>query len=661
MKLARCALAAVALAAGTLAAQPQPASEPLTGDALIENYLRRETAVLSERFLDGARTKDEWEQKRGQLTKQYLDMLGLWPLPERTPLQATVTGQLEFDHFRVEKLHFQSKPGLYVTANLYLPRKVEGKLPAVLYLCGHSNRGRDGNKTAYQHHGVWLALNGYACLVLDTLQLGEIPGIHHGTYGIRRGKEPAETRWWWQAAGYTPAGVECWNGVRALDYLQSRPEVDPERIAVTGLSGGGAATVWIAAADDRVKVAVPVSGISDLESYVADKIINGHCDCMFLINTYRWEWTTILALIAPRPLLVLNSGHDPIFPMPGNERIRARLESLYKLYTPRPETLFDIGVTPGGHQDNQELRLMAYKWINRHLKKDTSEIREPPLPKINPKELRVFPEDKDIPADALNGKIDETFVPRASVKPPANADEFQQLRRQLTDQLRTRVFREWPEQVPAAEVLKEEKDNRILFGTEPGIAVVAYPAVRPKNPERLWLLVLNADEPESQLPAWAKGLVGERDSVLLLSPRGCGKLAWSRKSPPNYVERAHALLGRTVDTGRVWDVQAVARWLHETDENNLAILVAGRGPAGVLAAYAALFESSISEVVLVDPPASHKDGPIFLNILRIMDVPEAVGLLAPRPVTLVNARDHGFERTVQMFKAAGAEGKLKQK
>src|SRR3954452_9942067 len=106
--------------------------------------------------------------------------------------------------------------------------------------------GRDGNKTAFQSHGLRFARHGYACLILDTLQLGEIPGVHHGTY--------REGRRWWHSRGYTPAGVECWNGIRGLDYLEGRPDVDPGRLAVTGISGGGAVTFWIAAADDRVKV-----------------------------------------------------------------------------------------------------------------------------------------------------------------------------------------------------------------------------------------------------------------------------------------------------------------------------------------------------------------------------------------------------------------------
>src|SRR6516164_8657004 len=94
-----------------------PAQERKPGDAMIEKYLAAETDKLSQKFLDGAKTLEEWQQKRPRLQREYLDMLGLWPLPEKTPLHATVTGSLEKYGTVVEKLHYQSKPGLYVTAN----------------------------------------------------------------------------------------------------------------------------------------------------------------------------------------------------------------------------------------------------------------------------------------------------------------------------------------------------------------------------------------------------------------------------------------------------------------------------------------------------------------------------------------------------------------
>src|SRR3569623_919470 len=236
---------AIFIAEATVLAQPQGEPDRSSpGDAMIQEYLRKETAEIAGRFADDVRSLKDWVAKRPQYVEQYYYMLGLSPRPENTPLKATVTGTIEGDGYVVDMLHYQSRPQLYVTANLYRPATVQAgqKLPAVLYVCGHSARGRNGNKVAYQSHGIWFARHGYVCLVVDTLQLGEIGAVHHGTYHL--------DRWWWHSRGYTPAGVEAWTGVRSIDYLASRPDVDPNRIAVTGISGGGAATFWVAAADD---------------------------------------------------------------------------------------------------------------------------------------------------------------------------------------------------------------------------------------------------------------------------------------------------------------------------------------------------------------------------------------------------------------------------
>ncbi|HEY7424239.1 MAG TPA: prolyl oligopeptidase family serine peptidase, partial [Gemmataceae bacterium] len=523
-------------------------------------------------------------------------------------------------------------------------KKITGKLPAILYLCGHSGRGRDGNKTAFQDHGMWFATNGYVCLLIDTLQLGEIAGIHHGTY--------REGRWWWQARGYTPAGVECWNGVRALDYLVSRPDVDAERLGVTGISGGGAATFWISAADERVKVAVPVSGMSDLESYVSHKVINGHCDCMFLVNTYQWQWTTIAALIAPRPLLFANSDSDRIFPMDGNRRIIARLRQLYKMYD-KPELVEDY-VSKGGHAYRPDLRVAIFKWINKHLKHDTGDVKDADFKPLEGKELRVFPEDKDIPKDALNGRIDETFVPLAQVKLPKEG-EFAEWKKSLVKELREKSFRVLPKDIPP---LQGESDSRKSFVSEGEMKVILTPVSQSPEPEDLIVTVGPIKEVSGTIET-LKIVFGKENPWHLL-PRGVKEGTWTRKSPPNYLERSHALLGRTVDEGRVWDILAAVKYLQK--EKKAPARVIGFGQAGILVAYAALFEPSIKEVVIVDPPVSHRDGPIFLNVLRVLDIPDALGLLAPNvKMTLVNAKDKAFDRTAEIYRLAGAADRLQRK
>ena len=208
-------LFAVLFAASNVVGAPRPDWIKLgdrPGDQHLAEYFKLQTALIGDRCLNPLPDRASWEAQRAEYRRQLMEMLGLDPLPERTDLQVTVTGTIETDDFVVEKLYFQSMPRLYVTGNLYRPKELSGRVPAILYVCGHAGVRKEGisygNKCAYQHHGVRFARLGYVCLVIDSVQLGEIEGIHHGTY--RYGM------WWWLNRGYTPAGVEAWFGIRAL-------------------------------------------------------------------------------------------------------------------------------------------------------------------------------------------------------------------------------------------------------------------------------------------------------------------------------------------------------------------------------------------------------------------------------------------------------------
>ena len=627
-------------------------------DEMIQQYLNRVTQQIHERFMENVKTVEDWKKVRAGYKDEYFYMLGLSPMPEKSPLHATVTGTLEKDDYAVDMLHYQSMPRLYVTGNLYRPKSVAAgqRLPAVLYVCGHSSRGRNGNKTAYQSHGIWFARHGYICLVLDSLQLGEIGAIHHGTY--------SEGRWWWHSRGYTPAGVECLNGMRGIDYLISRPDVDPERIAVTGISGGGAATFWIAPADERAKVAVPVSGMADLMSYVPNRVINGHCDCMFLYNTFEWPWTRIASLIAPRALLFVNSDNDSIFPMDANQRVINRLERLYSLYG--AGDFVDSVVSIGGHAYRQDIRQAAFRFINMHLKNDARVVTDSEVDlvtgpdndaqhPIEPQQLRVFPKDSDFPKDQLNTTIDQHFVPVAKVSPPQKG-EYEAWKAGLLKELRRVAFRYFPERIPAARVLEKAADS-VLLETEPGIKIrlrSASEAGQVGDAKRILMVVQNAD-PNDTSAAWLRRVREPGDCVYACAPRGVGPTRWTRKNPPNYVERSHVLLGRTVDAGRVWDVIACARYLHDKYNGRIPVHVVGEGSAGVLVVYAALWEPQVAGVMLNRPLLSHMqaEAPQFLNVLRVCDVPDALGMLAPRPVTIYGDGD-ALQKVAEIYAAAGA-------
>ena len=166
----------------------QAAAGGEVGDPALSAYFRLETEKLAGDCLEELGTRKDWPARRQAYREQLLEMLGLSPLPERGDLRARVTGRLDQEDFAVERLHFESSPGLYVTGNLYLPKGLDQPAPAILYVCGHGASIEDGvsygNKVSYHHHGVWFARAGYVCLMIDTLQLGEIQGVHHGTHRL---------------------------------------------------------------------------------------------------------------------------------------------------------------------------------------------------------------------------------------------------------------------------------------------------------------------------------------------------------------------------------------------------------------------------------------------------------------------------------------------
>jgi hypothetical protein len=620
---------------------PSDAAESASVDLTLANYFRSETARLAGRCLADIRSLADWQARRGEYRRQLEEMLGLWPEPPRTELQAVVTGTLEQEDFAVEKIYFQAMPRLYVTANLYLPKLLTNPAPTILYVCGHSqvitNGVSCGNKAAYQHHGIWFARNGYVCLLIDTLQLGEIQGVHHGTY--RQGQ------WWWNARGYTPAGVEAWFGIRALDYLCSRPEVDRERIGMTGRSGGGSYTWTVAALDERVKVAAPVAGITDLQNQVVDGAVEGHCDCMFFVNTFRWDFPQLTALLAPRPLLIANSDKDSLFPLDGVIRVYNQTRRIYQLYGATNK--LGLLITDGPHADTQDLQLPVFRWFNRFLKGQDPVIEMAAKKMFSPLQLRVF--DK-VPEDQINTTIQEHFVPAA---PAAGAPGASPPDDRLLATLREKVFAGWPEQrgTANAKLIARSRQKGIQVETyeldaQPGIQLQVFVLhdSKVRKPQRVILSVLDA-ESWTNSPArcvWLGGATQEMTEELrrqmqqdhsvlaFCAPRGVGATRWlAEPAKAAQVRRRFMLLGETLDSMRVWDIGCAVQALAGLPEfKKTPIWLRARGTMGVNAAYAALFEPAVRRLKLEEVPTSHTQGPDYLNVLKVWDIRQLRAVLA---------------------------------
>lgn len=625
-------------------------------DIELATYFRKRTEAIAEHCLANIKSARDWNQRVPEMRAQLGEMLGLSPLPPRGDLHATITGRIEQDEFTVEKLHFQSLPNLYVTANLYIPKNLTRPAPTVLYVCGHSpvitNGVSYGTKAAYQHHGIWFARNGYVCLIVDTLESGEILGQHHGTY--------RENMWWWNSRGYTPAGVETWNGMRALDYLSTRPEVDTNRFAITGRSGGGAQSWYITAMDERIRCAAPVAGITDLENHVVDGAVEGHCDCMFFVNTYRWDYPQLAALAAPRPLLFCNTDADNIFPLDGVVRTHAKIRRIYELLGAKDD--LGLVITPGPHKDTQELQLPVMRWFNQHLRNTNSLVENAAAKRFTPQELKVF---KELPSDAINTNIHFTFVPAATAQIAQTEPQWKAQRDALLASLREKCFAAWPE----GESL-------------PGLVGTSFAAVGGNAYDNFKFHDAGADWRLSC--AWlSRFSVGRVKRVIIR----VGVNASTSKPTPEEVivtvsdpleitkdakkaiqlRRRFMLMRETVDSKRVWQLTMAIRWLRSSPEfrfRKLPICVEAEGAAAVNALYASLF-APVDELVLTRLPRSHMNGPDYLNVLRVLDVPQAVAMASERGVVELRdvspsdwnvpievARRFGWEKNLRIVSSA---------
>ncbi|MGB3119801.1 MAG: acetylxylan esterase, partial [Verrucomicrobiales bacterium] len=412
--------------------------------------------------------KGTLEERRGK----WLEMLGLSPLPERAPLEATVTGTLERGDYVVEKIHFQSLPGAHVAGNLYRPANAGGKLPAVLYLCGHT-KGKVA--PGYQAQPRWFAQHGYVALVLDPVQLGECQGFHHGTY--------REDRWDWQSRGYTPAGTEVWNAMRALDYLQSRPDVDADRMGVTGLSGGGAMSWFLGAADERVKVVVPVCQSGSIERMAVDRATDGHCDCAFWVNYYRWCWPDIGALIAPRAFLMASGSEDVLWRPSGYREVATRIRHQYAaLGVP---DRFDLVEDLSPHGYTPKLRQAIFTFFNTHLKDDSTPVTDDVTDVVEPEEnLLVF--GGHLPENDTMRQMDERLVQAADVALPGSESGWLMHQEKTIQRLRGITFRNLPpESIPRLREMRNDGGTRDgdaygtrTFDTDDGLTL----AVRTRHP-----------------------------------------------------------------------------------------------------------------------------------------------------------------------------------
>lgn len=328
----------------------------------------------------------EWEARREQVRQQILVAEGLWPMPAKVPLNAVIHGKIERDGYTIEKVYFESAPGFFVTGNLYRPKNVKGKVPGVMFAHGHwqdarlslaepdkvrqeiaigGERFENGGRSIFQSLCVQLARMG--CVVWQWDMLSDSDSVQFSrelVHKFARQRPEANTRENWGL--YSPRaeshlqsimGLQTWNAVRSLDFLLSLPEVDPERTAITGASGGGTQTMLLAAIDDRIKLSFPCVMVSTA--------MQGGCTCenasLLRINTGNVEFA---GLFAPKPQ-GMNTAND------WTKEFAAKgfpdLQKLYATYGAK-DNVFLLRGEHFLHNYNAVTRSAFYTFLNKHFK-----------------------------------------------------------------------------------------------------------------------------------------------------------------------------------------------------------------------------------------------------------------------------------------------------
>ncbi len=307
------------------------------------------------------RTRQDAEAYVADVRRRIKESFGAFP--EKTPLNAKVTGSLDRDAYKIEKIVFESRPGFLVTANLYVPKGRTSPMPGVIGTCGHMDEGKAGD--AYQSFAQGLARQGYVVLIYDPIGQGErLQYLDAGMksrvgIGVREHLKAGNQQF---LIGEFFGAWRAWDGIRALDYLLSRPEVDSRHVGVTGNSGGGTMTTWLCGLEDRWTMAAPGCFVTTFRHNLENELSADTEQCPPRVLALGLDHEDFLAAMAPKPIIILSKEKD-FFDVRGTEEAYGRLKRLYGLLGAEENITLFTGPTEHGY--TLENREAMYKFFNR--------------------------------------------------------------------------------------------------------------------------------------------------------------------------------------------------------------------------------------------------------------------------------------------------------
>ena len=592
------------------------------------------------------RSLEEWQTRRTELRQQLLNAWGHFPATD-CDLSPRSMGGFQRDGYRVERVIFQSRPDVWVTANAYIPDRA-GKRPAILHVHGHWAGAR--RDPVVQSRCIGCAKLGFFVLCVDAFGAGE--------RGI--GKAPGEYHGEMTAATLLPvglplSGLQVYENMRAVDYMTSRPEVDSARIGITGASGGGNQSMYSGAFDERIRCVVPTCSVGTYQAYLGAAC----CMCEVVPGALRFtEEGDVLGLAANRGLMVTSATRDAFqFSVGESQKSVARAEAIASLYegaTVR-HTIID-----SPHDYNRPMREAMYGWMARHLSSegDGSPIPDPDIHPEDPELLSCFP--------AESRPVDFVTIPRFAAAEarrlannrnlPLNRQECEQSQVKKRAEL-LRVLGGLPAPTPVQPDVEDHADgsNQTLsFETEAGLRMFVRRDL-PERPGRMAIVLdLDAGAEAARSGELANGLRLAGWSIVAPELRATGTFTDPRdrigNAPDHNTAEWSLWIGRPLLGQWVHDVRRTLDAIAERDGSlPHDVLVIGRGSSAVLALCVAALDERITRVKALEPLATFvtdkpfrgvRLGLMVPGILRDFgDVSDIAALVAPRPVTIVGGID----------------------
>lgn len=622
-------------------------------EQLSDYELKRAFALLDAREARVASwTAEDAGARKAEFREKFIRLLG--GFPEKTPLNARVTGTIEAADYRIEKIIFESQPRFYVTANLYLPKTGKAPYPAILFPLGHE----DGAKS----HDVWqqilvtFARKGYVCLTWDPLGQGERIQIFDADLGGSK-TPPATTEHTVTGAQTLLAGTPLarytiWDGIRALDYLESRPEVDTKRIGLTGNSGGGTHTAYIASLDDRIQVAAPSCFITSWRRLLLSIGPQDAEQCVPGFLAEGLDHADFIYGFAPKPYRMLSAIRD-FFSITGARETFAEAQRVYGLLgVPAHIAMTEAD---NGHGYLKERRLASYKWFDKWLKGvDQDTVEEPVVPRREEelwatKTGQVVPELNSETVFSLNRAI-VAGIHRA----PASSAEIRRL-----------IGYEPAKGAPVVKpfgVLRRDgyRIEKLTFLSEPGIEIPALLYLPGGSAGKIPAVIYVDSDGKSAAASDLESLVKQGFAVLSMDARGYGETrdrtalgaaSWSRYFGDYNNGMTAMLTGHTLTGARAGDISRAVDFLGSRPEIDAQrIYGAARKFGGIAMLHAAALDARIQRVALEETLESYQSvvdhrlnrgvmEHVVPGALRVYDFPDLARLLGSRPLVLVDTLD----------------------